>query len=230
MPALILVVEAEPTIQSLIEVTLRRAGYDVLVAGSADRAWRLIDEVVPSLLLIDWMLDGLRGIDLIRRLRADSRTGGLPVVVMTTDASDEHSIEALGLSVDGYVAKSFRLGQLVASIGAILRRNSPPANEIPISLGGLTINPVTHRVTAHGKTVDLGPTEFRLLYYLMAHPERVHSRSALLDEAWGDHVFVEERTVDVHIRRIREKLEPSGCNRQLQTVRGAGYRCSATNE
>ncbi len=230
MPALILVVEAEPTIQSLIEVTLRRSGYDVLVGANVDIAWRLIDEVVPSLLLIDWMLNGSRVIELLRKLRADTRTAHLPVVMMTTDVADRNAIEAHGLAVDAYIIKPFSLNQLVTGVGAVLRRHPPPANEDPVALGGLEINPATRRVSANGATVNLGPTEFRLLHYLMTHPERVHSRSVLLDEVWGDNVFVEERTVDVHIRRIREKLEPSGCDRQLQTVRGAGYRCSATNE
>ncbi len=227
MTALILVVEDEPAIQSLLEVNLRRAGYDVLLAGDAETARRLIDDVLPALVLLDWMLPGASGIDLARRLRGDSRTRDLPLIMVTARAEERDKIEGLDIGADDYITKPFSPRELVARVKALLRRHAPQLGENPVECGGLRLDPNSHRVTMAGRAVVLGPTEFRLLHFLMTHPERVHSRTALLDRVWGDHVFIEERTVDVHIRRLRAQLEPGGCEGLIQTVRGSGYRFSA---
>jgi len=227
MPATILVVEDEPAIQSLIEVNLRRAGHVVQLASDAETARRLIQEALPVLVLVDWMLPGMSGVDFARLLRSEARTRMLPVIMLTARAEERDKIEALELGADDYVTKPFSPRELVARIKAVLRRHAPQATEDVVELGGLRLDPVTHRITAGGAEVSLGPTEFRLLHFLMTHPERVHGRSQLLDQVWGDHVFVEERTVDVHIRRLRAALEAGGHDALIQTVRGSGYRISA---
>jgi two-component system, OmpR family, phosphate regulon response regulator PhoB len=230
MPALILVVEDEPAIQSLIEVNLRRAGYDVLLAGDAEVAQKLINEVLPALVLLDWMLPGASGVELARRLRADPRTRDLPIIMVTARSEERDKVEGLEVGSDDYITKPFSPREMVARVRAVLRRHAPQASDDPVEVGALRLDPAAHRVVAGGEAVALGPTEFRLLHYLMTHPERVHSRTVLLDQVWGDHVFVEERTVDVHIRRLRAQLEASGCDRLIQTVRGAGYRFSQNPE
>lgn len=230
MPALILVVEDEPAIQSLIEVNLRRAGYDVLLAGDAETAQKLVNEVLPSLVLLDWMLPGMSGIDFARRLRGDSRTRDLPVIMVTARAEERDKIEGLEIGADDYITKPFSPREMVARVRALLRRHAPQMTDVPVEVAGLRLDPATHRVTLNGQVVNFGPTEFRLLHFLMTHPERVHSRTALLDQVWGDHVFVEERTVDVHIRRLRAQLEPLAAESLIQTVRGSGYRFSANPE
>ncbi len=227
MSASILVVEDEPTIQSLIEVNLHRAGYSVILAADAEAAKREVQQALPDLVLLDWMLPDMSGIDLARRLRADARTRRLPIIMLTARAEERDKIEGLDVGADDYVTKPFSPRELMARIKAVLRRNAPQATDDPVELGGLRLDPATHRVTAGETEINLGPTEFRLLHYLMAHPERVHGRTQLLDQVWGDHVFVEERTVDVHIRRLRAALEASGHDSLIQTVRGSGYRISA---
>jgi two-component system phosphate regulon response regulator PhoB len=227
MPATILVVEDEPAIQSLIEVNLHRAGHVVQLAADAETARRLVQEALPDLILLDWMLPGMSGVDFARLLRSDTRTRMLPIIMLTARAEERDKIEALELGADDYVTKPFSPRELMARIKAVLRRHAPQVTEDVVELGGLRLDPSTHRITAGGADVNLGPTEFRLLHYLMTHPERVHSRTQLLDQVWGDHVFVEERTVDVHIRRLRAALEPGGHDALIQTVRGSGYRISA---
>ena len=227
MPATILVVEDEPAIQSLIEVNLHRAGHVVQLAADAETARRLVQEALPDLILLDWMLPGMSGVDFARLLRSDTRTRMLPINMLTARAEERDKIEALELGADDYVTKPFSPRELMARIKAVLRRHAPQVTEDVVELGGLRLDPSTHRITAGGADVNLGPTEFRLLHYLMTHPERVHSRTQLLDQVWGDHVFVEERTVDVHIRRLRAALEPGGHDALIQTVRGSGYRISA---
>jgi two-component system phosphate regulon response regulator PhoB len=227
MPATILVVEDEPAIQSLIEVNLHRAGHVVQLAADAETARRLVQEALPDLILLDWMLPGMSGVDFARLLRSDARTRMLPIIMLTARAEERDKIEALELGADDYVTKPFSPRELMARIKAVLRRHAPQVTEDVVELGGLRLDPSTHRITAGGADVNLGPTEFRLLHYLMTHPERVHSRTQLLDQVWGDHVFVEERTVDVHIRRLRAALEPGGHDALIQTVRGSGYRISA---
>jgi len=228
MSATILVVEDEPTIQLLIEVNLRRAGHVVQLAPDAETARRLIKDALPDLVLLDWMLPGMSGVDLARLLRGEARTRRLPIIMLTARAEERDKIEALDLGADDYVTKPFSPRELLARIKAVLRRHAPEATEDVVELGGLRLDPATHRITAGDAEVNLGPTEFRLLHFLMTHPERVHGRSQLLDQVWGDHVFVEERTVDVHIRRLRAALEASGHDALIQTVRGSGYRISAT--
>jgi len=228
MSATILVVEDEPTIQLLIEVNLRRAGHVVQLAPDAETARRLIRDALPDLVLLDWMLPGMSGVDLARLLRGEARTRRLPIIMLTARAEERDKIEALDLGADDYVTKPFSPRELLARIKAVLRRHAPEATEDVVELGGLRLDPATHRITAGDAEVNLGPTEFRLLHFLMTHPERVHGRSQLLDQVWGDHVFVEERTVDVHIRRLRAALEASGHDGLIQTVRGSGYRISAT--
>jgi two-component system phosphate regulon response regulator PhoB len=228
MSATILVVEDEPAIQALLEVNLRRAGHDVQLAADAETARRLVRESLPDLVLLDWMLPGMSGVDFARSLRGDARTRSLPIIMLTARAGERDKIEGLELGADDYVTKPFSPRELLARIKAVLRRHAPQATEDVVELGGLRLDPATHRVAAGPEEINLGPTEFRLLHFLMTHPERVHARSQLLDQVWGDHVFVEERTVDVHIRRLRAALEPSGHDALIQTVRGSGYRISST--
>jgi two-component system phosphate regulon response regulator PhoB len=226
MSATILVVEDEPAIQSLIEVNLHRAGHSVILAADAESARRAVQQSLPDLVLLDLMLPGMSGIDFARQLRGDARTRRLPIIMLTARAEERDKIEGLDIGADDYVTKPFSPRELMARIKAVLRRNAPQATDDLVELGGLSLDPATHRVTAGGTEINLGPTEFRLLHFLMAHPERVHGRSQLLDQVWGDHVFVEERTVDVHIRRLRAALETTGHDNLIQTVRGSGYRIS----
>ena len=227
MPATILVVEDEPAIQALIEVNLRRAGHTARLAADAESAKRMVQDELPDLVLLDWMLPGMSGVDLARQLRSVPRTRAVPIIMLTARAEERDKIEALELGADDYVTKPFSPRELMARIKAVLRRHAPQSTDDAVELGGLRLDPGTHRVSAGAAEVNLGPTEFRLLHFLMTHPERVHGRSQLLDQVWGDHVFVEERTVDVHIRRLRAALEATGHDRLIQTVRGSGYRMSA---
>jgi two-component system phosphate regulon response regulator PhoB len=230
MSAVILVVEDEPAIQTLLEVNLRRAGYEVQLAPDAETGRRLVQAVLPDLVLLDWMLPGMSGIDFARLLRSDARTRLLPIIMLTARAEERDKIDGLDLGADDYVTKPFSPRELLARIKAVLRRHAPQTTGDVVEIGGLRLDPTTHRVSCcnEGAVTELvfGPTEFRLLHYLMTHPERVHTRTQLLDQVWGDHVFVEERTVDVHIRRLRAVLEPSGTDGLIQTVRGSGYRIS----
>jgi two-component system, OmpR family, phosphate regulon response regulator PhoB len=227
MPATILLVEDEAAIQELIAANLTRAGHHVVRAPDAETAQRLLRDALPDLVLLDWMLPGLPGIELARRLRADDRTRTIPIIMLTARGEEQDKVLGLEIGADDYITKPFSPRELVARIKAVLRRRSPQATEDPVDVGGLRLDPATHRVSAGELAISLGPTEFRLLHFLMTHPERVHSRPQLLDQVWGDHVFVEERTVDVHIRRLRSALEASGHDALIQTVRGSGYRLSA---
>lgn len=226
MAATILVVEDEPAIQSLIEINLRRAGHEVVLAADVESARRMVSASLPDLILLDWMLPGMSGIDFARQVRRDARTKMLPIIMLTARAEERDKIEGLDVGADDYVTKPFSPRELVARIKAVLRRHAPQATEDVVELGGLRLDPVSHRVTVGLDEISLGPTEFRLLHFLMTHPERVHSRTQLLDQVWGDHVFVEERTVDVHIRRLRAALEMTRHDDLIQTVRGSGYRIS----
>jgi two-component system phosphate regulon response regulator PhoB len=229
MPASILVVEDEPAIQALVAANLRRHGHTVIAALDAEAAQRQIKAAIPDLILLDWMLPGMSGLDFARRLRADARTKAVPIIMLTARGEENDKVAGLESGADDYVTKPFSPRELMARIQSVLRRGRPQASEEVVAAGGLLLDPVAHRVTAEGAQVSLGPTEFRLLHFLMTHPERVHSRDQLLDQVWGDHVFVEERTVDVHIRRLRAALEASGLDRLIQTVRGSGYRFSAAD-
>jgi two-component system phosphate regulon response regulator PhoB len=227
MAATILVVEDEPAIQTLIAVNLKRAGHEVLAALDAESAQNHINAALPDLILLDWMLPGMSGLELARRLRGDARTRKVPIIMLTARGDERDKVQGLETGADDYVTKPFSPRELLARIQAVLRRRAPEATEDAVEIGGLRVDPVSHRVLANGQAVNVGPTEFRLLHFLITHPERVHSRSQLLDQVWGDHVFVEERTVDVHVRRLRAALEPTGLERLIQTVRGSGYRLSA---
>jgi two-component system phosphate regulon response regulator PhoB len=227
MSAKILVVEDEPAIQALISVNLKRAGHEVIAALDAESARRHVDEALPDLILLDWMLPGSSGLDFARRLRGEARTRDVPIIMLTARGEETDKVQGLTAGADDYVTKPFSPKELLARIQAVLRRQRPHATEDAIEVGALRLDPVTHRVTAAGRVVNLGPTEFRLLHFLMAHAERVHTRVQLLDQVWGDHVFVEERTVDVHIRRLRAALEATGHDALVQTVRGSGYRLSS---
>jgi two-component system phosphate regulon response regulator PhoB len=226
MPATILVVEDEPAIQELISAALQCAGHRVAPAFSAEEAATLISKTLPDMALIDWMLPGMDGIQYTRRLRGDERTRDLPIIVLTARGEESDKIAGLDAGADDYLTKPFSPRELMARIRAVLRRRAPQMTEDCVEREGLCLDPVTHRVSGNGHWLELGPTEFRLLHFFMTHPERVFDRAMLLDRVWGDHVFIEERTVDVHIRRLRAVLEATGHHRLIQTVRGSGYRFS----
>ncbi|MBA3506776.1 MAG: phosphate regulon transcriptional regulator PhoB [Betaproteobacteria bacterium] len=222
----ILVVEDEPAILELLKVNLVDAGYEVIATTDAESAHVALKNELPVLLLLDWMLPGQSGLALAKQLRSDPRTSELPIIMVTARTDEADKIAGLEAWVDDYVTKPFSPRELKARIKSVLRRRAPEAAQEPLEVGGLKLDPATHRVTADGQTVTMGPTEFRLLRFFLARPERVHSRTQLLDQVWGDHVYIEERTVDVHIRRLRLALEPHGHANLLETVRGSGYRLS----
>jgi len=222
--ASILVVEDEPAIMELLRVNLADAGYDVRAVADAEAAEREIARAVPTLVLLDWMLPSKSGLAFARELRANTRTRLLPIIMVTARTDEADKVAGLEAWVDDYVTKPFSPRELKARIKAVLRRRAPETAQEPLAAGALTLDPVTHRVEADGATVPLGPTEFRLLRFLMARPERVHSRAQLLDQVWGNDAYIEERTVDVHIRRLRQALEPVGQDGLIETVRGSGYR------
>jgi len=223
----ILVVEDEPAIRELLKINLVDAGYEVREAADAEAANALLKEALPDLVLLDWMLPGQSGLAFAKQLRADPRTKGLPVIMVTARTDEADRVAGLEAWVDDYVTKPFSPRELKARIKSVLRRRAPEAAQEPLSVGGLALDPLTHRVTANGQPVAIGPTEFRLLRFLLARPERVHSRAQLLDQVWGDHVYIEERTVDVHVRRLRLALEPYGLDNLVETVRGSGYRLAS---
>ncbi|ALT76930.1 MULTISPECIES: phosphate regulon transcriptional regulator PhoB [unclassified Roseateles] len=220
----ILVVEDESAIAELISINLRHAGFEVTIAASADQAQYEVDRVLPDLVVLDWMLPGQSGLALARQWRGAPRTKELPIIMLTARAEETDKVSGLDAGADDYLTKPFSTNELLARIRAVLRRKAPEALDSQVEIGGLNLDPGTRRVSREGSEVKLGPTEFRLLHFLMTHPERVHSRSQLLDRVWGDHVFIEERTVDVHVKRLREALERVNCARMIETVRGAGYR------
>ncbi len=227
MPANILVVEDEPAIQELLALNLEHAGHHVLRARDAEQAGELVRHALPDLILLDWMLPGQSGASFARTLRQDERTKQVPIIMLTARGQEQDKVAGLDAGADDYVTKPFSPRELLARIKAVLRRRAPQLTDEPIEISGLRLDPATHRVSAGVTQLELGPTEFRMLHFLMAHPERVHSRAHLLDQVWGDHVFVEERTVDVHIRRLRKALEPTAHDRLIETVRGSGYRLAA---
>jgi two-component system phosphate regulon response regulator PhoB len=220
----ILVVEDESAIAELISINLRHAGYEVTIAGDADQALFEVDRVLPDLVVLDWMLPGQSGLALAKRWRSQARTRELPIIMLTARAEEADKISGLDAGADDYLVKPFSTNELLARIRAVLRRKAPEALDTVVEVGALKLDPATRRVTRDEREVRVGPTEFRLLHFFMTHPERVHSRAQLLDRVWGDHVFIEERTVDVHVKRLREALDPVNCARMIETVRGAGYR------
>ncbi len=226
MPANILVVEDEPAIQELLALNITQAGHNALRALSVEHARDLMRETLPDLILLDWMLPGMNGLEFARKLKSDALTKTIPIIMLTARGDEYDKVRGLEVGADDYVTKPFSPRELNARIKAVLRRRAPQMTDDPIEVNGLRLDPTTHRVTGKEKTIDLGPTEFRLLHFFMTNAERVHTRSQLLDKVWGDRVFVEDRTVDVHIRRLRNALSVSGHEDLIQTVRGAGYRLS----
>jgi len=224
----VLVVEDESAIAELIAIHLRHAGHEVLLATDAQAAQTKVDARLPDLVLLDWMLPGQSGAQLARQWRGQARTRELPIIMLTARAEEADKVAGLDAGADDYLTKPFSPRELMARIRAVLRRKAPQALDTAVELAGLKLDPATRRVarTVGEQSVELklGPTEFRLLHFLMTHPERVHSRAQLLDRVWGDHVFIEERTVDVHVKRLREALAPAQCAGFVDTVRGAGYR------
>jgi two-component system, OmpR family, phosphate regulon response regulator PhoB len=220
----VLVVEDESAIAELIAINLRHAGYEVTIAGDAEQAQAALDGVLPDLAILDWMLPGASGLALAKRWRTQARTRELPIIMLTARAEEADKIAGLDAGADDYLVKPFSPNELLARIRAVLRRKAPEALDSAVELGGLRLDPATRRVTRDDQELKVGPTEFRLLHFFMTHPERVHSRAQLLDRVWGDHVFIEERTVDVHVKRLRETLAPARCAHMIETVRGAGYR------
>ncbi len=222
----ILVVEDEQAIREMLAFTLRRAEFEVLEAGDTREATEILAGTRPDLLLLDWMLPGISGVDFARRLRREEATRELPIIMLTARGEEESKLKGFAVGADDYVTKPFSNQELVARIRALLRRAGSSREEEILEIEGLTLDTAGHRVKIRGETVKLGPTEFRLLHFFMTHPERVYSRDQLLDQVWGNQVYIEDRTVDVHIRRLRKALAPFDYDRHVQTVRGSGYRFS----
>jgi two-component system phosphate regulon response regulator PhoB len=228
----VLVVDDESAIREMLQLALELAGFRVLQAPEATTALGMIVDERPDIVLLDWMMPGTSGYELLRRLRRDEMTASVPVILLTARAEEGNRVQGLDGGADDYVVKPFSPRELVARIRALLRRAAPPTEDSPIEVSGLRLDPLARRVHANGRALSMGPTEFRLLHFLMSHPERAWSRAQLLDHVWGASVYIDERTVDVHVRRLRKALEPAqegefDCGRLVQTVRGTGYRFSA---
>jgi two-component system phosphate regulon response regulator PhoB len=220
----VLIVEDEAAIAELIAVNLRHNGFEPVWVEDGAAAQRSMDAVLPDVVLLDWMLPGMSGLQLARRWRADSRSKAVPILMLTARGDEPDKVQGLDAGADDYITKPFSPQELLARIRAVLRRRAPEQLGDSVSIGALALDAGAHRVSYEGQEIKLGPTEFRLLHYLMKHSERVHSRAQLLDKIWGDHVFIEERTVDVHIKRLRTALGAAGD--LVETVRGSGYRMS----
>ena len=218
----ILIVEDEPAIAELIAVNLRHGGFNVAVAQDSVTAQREIDAVLPDVILLDWMLPGQSGVSLARHWRKQERSKSIPILMLTARGDEPDKVAGLNAGADDYITKPFSTQELLARIRAVLRRRAPESAGDSVTVGGLVLDSATHRISYQEQALKLGPTEFKLLHYLMKHAERVHSRSTLLDKVWGDQVYIEERTVDVHIKRLREALGAAGA--MVETVRGSGYR------
>ena len=218
----VLVVEDEPAIAELIAVNLRHNGFVPVLAEDGEAAQRALDAALPDAILLDWMLPGQSGLQLARQWRADRRTQSIPILMLTARGDEPDKVAGLDAGAEDYITKPFSTQELLARIRAVLRRRAPDQGDDSVAIGALELDAATHRVRWQGEALKLGPTEFKLLHYLMQHAERVHSRTQLLDQVWGDQVFIEERTVDVHVKRLRESL--GGAGAMVETVRGAGYR------
>lgn len=222
----ILIVDDEAAIREMISIALDLAGFDTLEAEDALQAHHKIVDERPSLVLLDWMLPSMTGVELCRRLKRDETLNEIPVIMLTARSDEDHKIQGLDSGADDYITKPFSTRELVSRIKAVLRRSSALSAEKVIEAEGLKLDPVSHRITANDTPIDMGPTEYRLLAFFMSHQERAYSRAQMLDQVWGGNVYVEDRTIDVHIRRLRKALEPFGYDRFIQTVRGTGYRFS----
>ena len=221
-----MIVEDEPAIQELLAFNITQAGFRALRAEDAESAWKQIGQDLPDLILLDWMLPSTSGPLLARQFRSEAKTSNIPIIMLTARGEEHDKILGLESGADDYITKPFSPRELMARIRAMLRRHTPAIPDEPIAIDGLELSPVSHRVRANGINIELGPTEFRLLCFFMNHAERVYSRSQLLSHVWDTHAFIEERTVDVHIRRLRKALEAAGKDHLIQTVRGSGYRFS----
>jgi two-component system, OmpR family, phosphate regulon response regulator PhoB len=221
----ILVVEDEPAIAELLTINLKHNGFAPLWAGDGVAAQRELDTTLPDVILLDWMLPGQSGLSLAKKWRSDPRTKDIPVILLTAKSDEPDKIAGLDAGADDYITKPFSIKEMLARLRAVLRRRSPEVNSKILKIGELQLDGATHRVSFQDSALRLGPTEFKLLQHLMSNPERVHSRGQLLDKVWGDHVYIEERTVDVHIKRLREALGLGGGH--VETVRGTGYRITA---
>ena len=226
MPGKILIVEDEQAIREMVGLALRNAGYECLEAADSVQAQAAIINHTPDLVLLDWMLPGVSGVDYARQLRREKLTQHLPVIMLTARTEEHDKIKGLETGADDYITKPFSTRELLARIKSLLRRSAPQTVDTSVEISGLQLDPVTHRVQANGRKIELGPMEFKLLHFFMTHAERVHSRERILDSVWGGNVYVEERTVDVHIRRLRMALTLTGHDSLIQTVRGSGYRLS----
>ncbi|WP_041350863.1 phosphate regulon transcriptional regulator PhoB [Nitrosococcus watsonii] len=226
MAATILIVDDEAAIREMLGFALTQEGYHYQVAADGEQAWQQINEFRPDLILLDWMLPGISGVDLARRLKREPSTRELPVIMLTARDEEEDKVRGLNVGADDYITKPFSPMELIARIKAVLRRSAPLLSGEVIEVNGLKLDPDSHRLSVGGAPLEMGPTEFRLLHFFLTHLERVYSRGQLIDYVWGNNVYVEERTVDVHIRRLRKSLEPSGHDGLIQTVRGVGYRFS----
>ena len=228
MDRTVLIIEDEPELQALIAGNLQQAGFRAMCASSVREAETLLSETLPNLVLLDWILPQTLGMTFARRLRNTQRTMGVPIIMLTGRGQEEDKIAALDAGVDDYVVKPFSPRELLARVKAVMRRTSPQCTDNAIEVSGLMLDPAARRVTCGNEDIELGDIEYRMLHFFLTHPERIYSRAQLLDEIWGDHVFVEERTVDVHIRRLRQALMPTGHDRLIETVRGMGYRALRT--
>jgi len=226
MSRTILLVEDEAPIREMLTFVLEKAGFNVVEAEDFDVALEKVKEPYPDLILLDWMLPGGSGVQLAKKLKQHEFTREIPLIMLTARGEEDDKIRGLEAGADDYVTKPFSPKELVARIKAVMRRVTPTSKEEPIEFNGLILEPISHRVTANGDPLDMGPTEFKLLHFFMTHSERVYSRELLLDNVWGTNVYVEDRTVDVHIRRLRKALSQYGHDAMIQTVRGAGYRFS----
>jgi len=221
----VLIVEDEPAIAELIAVNLQHGGFIAVVAQDSVTAQRELDAVLPDVILLDWMLPGQSGLSLARHWRKQARTRSIPILMLTARGDEPDKVAGLDAGADDYITKPFSTQELLARIRAVLRRRVPESVSDSVTVGALVLDAGTHRISFQNQELKLGPTEFKLLHYFMKHAERVHSRSSLLDKVWGDHVFIEERTVDVHVKRLREALGAAGS--MVETVRGSGYRLTA---
>lgn len=228
MAANILIVEDEPAIRQMLGFTLQGDGYHFLEAGDVEEANQAMSTLIPDLILLDWMLPGISGVDFARRLKRDPKTSGIPIIMLTARGTENDKVKGLDTGADDFITKPFSTRELLARVRAVMRRTQQAVDQDVIEVGAIKLDTQTHRVLANGRTVEMSPTEFRLLQFFVTHPERVYSRNQLLDSVWGNHAYIEERTVDVHIRRLRKLLEPHGCEAYIQTVRSVGYRFSST--
>lgn len=226
MPANILIVEDESSILELISLNIHQAGFNPIRAINAEYANNIVKETIPDLIVLDWMLPGMDGIEFAKRLRANSETKSIPIIMLTAKADEDNKIKGLNVGADDYLTKPFSPRELIARIKALLRRRSPELINEPIIIDALVLDPGSHKVQVDNKKINIGPTEFKLLHFLMKNSDRVYSRNQILDKIWGNKSVIDDRTVDVHIKRLRAALKNSHYDRMIQTVRGSGYRFS----